>query len=163
MRRRSTLLVSASALTLFATPFLVGLAHPAAGQDARTDKDKGKAKSSSPLDGAWRLVSSKDPRIGQMRKPSPTIEMTKLVVGGRYAWTIARGDTVVAGAGGKYTVKDDTYTEDVVFTVGPNQQPMAGKSFKFTWKIEDGHWHHKGTIKIGNVEQEIDEIWERIE
>ena len=44
----------------------------------------------------------------------------------------------------------------------PNQQQMAGKSFNFTWKFEDGKWRHKGTIKIGNGEQEINELWERI-
>jgi hypothetical protein len=116
----------------------------------------------SPLDGAWKIVSTKDPRSGRMRQLPPGLEFTKLVVGGRYIWTVVQGDKVRAGAGGSFKVEGDEYTENVVFALGENQQPMAGKSFTFSWKIEDGKWYHKGTLKIGNAQQEIDEIWERV-
>ena len=90
------------------------------------------------------------------------IEMTKLVIGGRYVWSVAQNGKAVAGAGGNYTTGDGDYTEEATFAIGQNQQGMVGKSFKFTWKIEDGKWYHKGTLKVGNAEQEIDEIWERV-
>jgi hypothetical protein len=159
MRRISSFLLWALALAVVAPVLvLLGPAHIAAGQDAKKEK----AKADSPLDGAWKLVSAKDPRNGQMRKLPAGIEMTKLIVGGRYVWTVVQADKVVAGAGGSYKVKDDEYTESVAFVLGANQQPMAGKSFTFSWKIEDGKWRHKGTLKVGNTQQEIDEIWERV-
>jgi hypothetical protein len=159
MRRFYSLLLSALALAVLAPVLLVlGPAHSAAGQSAKKEKAKAKA----PLDGAWRLVSQKDPRTGQMRKLSAGIEMTKLIVGGRYVWTVVQNSKVLGGAGGRYTVKDDEYIEDVTFVLASNLQGMTGKSFTFSWKIEDGKWRHKGTMKAGNVEQVIDEIWERI-
>ncbi len=160
MRRLTSLLLSAVALAgLVPALVLIGPTRPAAGQESKKPKAK---KAATELDGAWRLVSNWDSRSNQMRKLPEGVEMTKLIVGGRYSWSIVRDEKLLAGAGGSYTVKNDEYTETVIFTAGPNQQAMAGKSFKFTWKIEDGKWHHTGTMKIGNAEQKIDEIWERI-
>jgi hypothetical protein len=159
MRRISSSLLAGLVLALLAPALvLLGPAHRAVGQDAAKEKAKAKA----PLDGAWRLVSAKDPRNGQMRKLPEGLEMTKLIVGGRYVWTVVQGGKVRAGAGGSYTVEGEEYTENVVFTVAENQQAMVGKSFNFSWKIEDGKWYHKGTLKVGNVTQEVDEIWERV-
>ena len=54
------------------------------------------------------------------------------------------------------------YTENVVFPSRSNQQAMVGKSFTFSWKIEDGKWHHQGTLKSATPGRKIHEIWERI-
>jgi hypothetical protein len=165
MRRISPLLVARFALVLLLPPLVIlGPAHSVAGQDVEKDKDKDKAKpkAKSPLDGAWRLVSAKDPRSGEMRKLPEGVELFKLVIDGRFVWTYVQKDRAVGGAGGRYTVEDDTYTEITEFAVTAGQQAMTGKSFKFSWKIEDGKWYHKGTLKIGNAEQEIDQIYERI-
>jgi hypothetical protein len=121
-----------------------------------------KEKSKSRLDGAWRLVSSKDPSSGQLRAVPQGIEMTKLLVGGRFAWAVVQDGKAIAGAGGQFTVEGDTYTETVTYAVADNQQPLVGKSFKFTAKVEGGKWHHTGTLKVGDARQEIDEVWERI-
>ncbi len=126
-----------------------------------TARQTDQAKARTPLDGAWRLVSVKD-NTGQMRGLPPGLEMTKLVVGGRYSWAVTQNGRAVAGAGGSYSVANDTYTETVTFAIGDTQQPMIGKSFKFTWKFERGRWHHKGVLKVGSAQQEIDELWERI-
>ncbi|MGO9468197.1 MAG: hypothetical protein ACLQIB_12030 [Isosphaeraceae bacterium] len=128
-------------------------------QGAGKKRDQPNAK--APLDGAWRLVSVKDP-AGQMRQLPAGVEMTKLLVGGRYAWTVVQNGRAVAGAGGSYAVANDTYTETVTYIVGERQPPMVGKSFKFTWKFEGGRWQHKGVLDVGTARQEIDEIWERI-
>ena len=161
MRPVSSLIGSALAVSLLVPAVLLsGPAPTSIAQDAK--KDKAKAKEKSPLEGAWQLVSVKDPVSGQMRKLPAGIEMTKLVVGGRYVWTVVRNNMVAAVAGGQFTADDETYTESVEFPLAANQQGMVGKSFKFTWKIEDGKWHHHGTLKAGDAAQEIDEIWERI-
>jgi hypothetical protein len=142
---------------------IVGLVVSHADQraGAQTDKNaKQRPQGKTRLDGAWRLVRSKDPRTGQMRGMPPGVEMTKLLVGGRYAWTVVRDGKAVSGAGGKFTVDDKTYTEIVVYSVGQNMVPLVGTTCPFTWTIEDGQWHHKGTLKVGAARQEIDEIWE---
>jgi hypothetical protein len=133
---------------------------PSAAQQAK--KETGSKKARSQLDGAWRLVSSNDPASGRMRSVPAGIEMTKLIVDGRYVWTVVRNGTVVSGAGGSYTVAGDKYTEKVTYGMTDRQQPMVGRSFTFTWKFEGGKWHHKGVLKIDGAQQEIDEIWERV-
>jgi hypothetical protein len=133
---------------------------PALAQQAK--KEIGSKKARSQLDGAWRLVSSKDPASGRMRSVPTGIEMTKLIVDGRYVWTVVQNGTVVSGAGGSYTVSGDKYTEKVTYGMTDRQQPMVGRSFTFTWKFEGGKWHHKGVLKIDRAQQEIDEIWERV-
>jgi hypothetical protein len=97
-----------------------------------------------------------------MRDVPPGFEMTKLIVDGRYIWTVVQNGTVIAGAGGSYTTTDNAYTETVTFGMTNRQQPMVGRSFSFTWKFEDGKWHHKGILKVNVGQQEIDEIWERV-
>ena len=167
MHRTSSLLLSALAVSLAGLALSIsGPARSAAGQGAAKDKDqndKTKPKAKSPLDGAWRLVSAKDPRSGQMRKLPEGVELFKLVIDGRFVWTYVQNEKAVGGAGGRYTVDDDTYTEITEFAISPSQQAMAGKTFKFSWKIEDGKWYHKGTLRAGNAAQEIDQIYERVE
>ena len=163
MRRISSLLLSLLAVSLVGPAIsITGPARSAAGQDADKGKDKAKSKAKSPLDGAWRLVSAKDLASGEMRKLPEGIELFKLVVDGRFVWTFVQKDRATAGAGGHYTLEDDRFTENVDFAISPGQQAMTGKSFTFSWKIEDGKWYHKGTLKIGDAEQEIDQIYERV-
>jgi hypothetical protein len=88
--------------------------------------------------------------------------MTKLIVGGRYAWTSVQNGKAVGGARGQYQVDDLAHTEMVTYVLTDNSQPLIGKTVKFTWKIEGGKWHHQGILKAGAVAQEIDEIWERV-
>jgi hypothetical protein len=161
MRRVSSSILPWIAVVLLGFGLLVShTASWAIAQDGKKTKQKAAGKLT--LEGAWRLVSTKEPRSGQMRKVPPGFEMTKLIVGGRYAWTVVQNGRAIGGAGGQYQVDDSTYTEAVTYVLTDNSQPMVGKSFKFTWKIEDGKWHHRGTLKAGAAAQEIDEIWERI-
>ena len=97
-----------------------------------------------------------------MREMPPGVEMIKLLVGGQYAWTVVRDGKAVSGAGGKYTVDDETYSETMVYSVGSNMLAMVGSTFPFTWKIENGKWHHKGTLKLGAAKQEVNEVWEPV-
>jgi hypothetical protein len=115
-----------------------------------------------PLDGAWRLSSALDPASGQLRPIPQGIEMTKLVVGGRFAWIASQNGRAVAGAGGTCSLTPNSYSETVSYAVGQNQQALIGTTTKFTWTFEGGKWHHKGTLRVGQNRQEIDEIWERI-
>jgi hypothetical protein len=151
---------------------LLGHACPrASGQERRgTPARKGAAASASttaarddrPLEGAWRLVGAFDPRSGQQRALPGGIEMTKLIVGGRFAWVVTQNGKAIAGAGGTWSMTPDAYSETVTYAVGANQQALVGSATKFTWKFEQGKWHHKGTLRVGQNTQGIDEFWERI-
>lgn len=115
----------------------------------------------SKLEGAWRLISSKNGEAAEQTKTPEGVEQVKLVIGGRFIWTVVQDGKLVAGAGGTYTVKGDTFTEHVAFVSSENVEVLRGKDFSFTWKIEDGKWHHTGTLKLGDSDVKIDEIYER--
>jgi hypothetical protein len=150
--RSSLLMIPAIGLSLLT------LVSDAIAQESRQRAGDVKAR----LDGAWRLVSSVDPRSGQMRPVPEGLEMTKLIVGGRFGWIVAQNGQVVAGAGGRYVTTARAYTETVTYAVGQNQQPLIGTSTTFTSTMENGKWHHKGTLRVGQAKQDIDEIWERV-
>jgi hypothetical protein len=150
----SGLLFLAALGILFAT----ATSHALAQAPAR--KQPGDVKSR--LDGAWRLISALDPATGKLRPIPEGVEMTKLIVGGRFSWVVVQNGKAVAGAGGRYVTTARSYTETVTYAVGQNQQPLVGTSTTFTSAMENGKWHHRGTLRVGQQKQEIDEIWERI-
>jgi len=159
MRRVMSSVVTGTTVALVGLGLMVShTGQRAVAQATKIAKKKASAKPT--LDGAWRLVSMKDPRTQRMRALPAGIEMIKLLVGGRYALTVVQNGKAVAGMGGRYKVDGQSYTEDVTYALGENNQPMVGNSFDFTWKIEDGKWHHMGTLKIGTAAQPVDEIWE---
>ena len=49
--------------------------------------------------------------------------MIKLVAGGRYSWTVVQQGKAVAGAGGRYKVNGDSYTEKVTSPLATTTRP----------------------------------------
>ena len=49
-----------------------------------------------------------------------------------------------------------------MYSVVAGMLALVGNTFPFTWKIENGKWHHKGTLKLGAAKQEVNEIWEPV-
>jgi hypothetical protein len=116
----------------------------------------------SPLEGAWKQVAQKNGDAADYQKPPEGTEMIKYVTGGRFVWTIVKDGRVLAAAGGTYTVdKDNKYSESIEYTHGEGQEPLVGKTFNFTWKIEGNTWLHVGELKLGDQTVKIDEKWER--
>lgn len=158
-------------VALYCCAAIAGTCMPAAGRQPPASQrgkpgpgasSKKSAEANRPLDGAWRLVRTLDPASGQLQPIPQGFEMTKLVVGGRFAWIVAQNGQAVAGAGGTCSANATTYSETVAYAVTENQQPLIGTTTKFTWTLKDGKWHHKGTIRVGANTQKIEEIWERI-
>ncbi len=89
-----------SLICLLAAPALAlapqAKAVPKSSRPADTKKAAGHRP--QPLESAWRMDKSLDPKTGQMVDMPAGIEMTKLVVGGRWAWVITRGGQVLAAA-----------------------------------------------------------------
>jgi hypothetical protein len=96
------LLFPRSQIIVMIVGFGLVVSHASQRAGAQDDKNaKQRPQGKTRLDGAWRLVRSKDARTGQMRGMPPGVEMTKLLVGGRYAWTVVRDGKAISGAGGE--------------------------------------------------------------
>jgi hypothetical protein len=115
----------------------------------------------SPLEGAWRVVESKNGDAADYQKPPEGSEMIKFVANGRFIWTVSQGGKIVAGAAGKYKIDKDKYFETIESTLGDGQETLAGKTFEFTWKLDGKTWLHVGTVKVNDQDFKIDEKWER--
>ena len=124
-------------------------------------QDEKKAEKSWPVEGAWKLVETKNGDAQEYSKLPEGFEQTKFVTGGRFIWIVVQNGEIASAAGGKYTVDKDKYTESLEYSHGEGQKSLVGKSFDFTWKVEGNSWHHVGTIKIGDQDLKIDEKWER--
>ncbi len=146
------------------TALAVCFALSVAGHGMRADDKKSDANAPTKLDGSWRLAGIKAAEGDEEYEKVPAEHrMIKMVVGGRFTWTVDRGGRVLAGAGGKASVTDAEYVEEIEYVVAPQQAPLVGKKVKFKWKLDtNGRWHHDGVIKteVGNVE--VHELWERI-
>jgi hypothetical protein len=114
------------------------------------------------LDGAWRMTGFRGAEGGEYAQLPEGVRHIKLVAGGRFVWTTAQDGKIIRSAGGKCTVKGDKYTEVIEFTVGEGVEGFVGKEVTFTWKLQDGKWHHTGTVKADDGEHRIDEVWERV-
>jgi len=145
--------LSLVALTAFALTILLV-------RDVRSQDDKPGDKP-SPIDGAWKLVESKNGDAQDYQKPLEGTEMIKYVTGGRFVWTIVNDHKIVGAAGGKYKVDKDKYSESIEYTHGDGNAPLAGKAFDFTWKVDGNTWLHAGVIKVNDQDVKIDEKWER--
>ena len=106
---------------------------------------------STKLDGAWKLVSHQN---GDRKEQGPITDgatQTKLLVDGRYVWTVVKDGKVLHGLGGRYTVDGEKYTEHIEFAFGEEFGQFVGKPAHFKRTIEGGKWRHKGVVKIGNA------------
>jgi len=115
----------------------------------------------SPLDGAWKLVEQRNGDAQEYQKLAEGMEQIKYVTGGRFIWTMNQGGRITSGAGGKYKVDKDKYTETIESFAGDGQESLMGKTFEFTWKLEGKTWLHVGKITVNGQELKIDEKWER--
>jgi hypothetical protein len=116
---------------------------------------------SCPIEGAWKLIESKNGEAQEYQKAPEGQEMIKFVTGGRFIWIVAREGRISSAAGGKYKVDKDKYTESIEYIHGEGQASLVGKSFDFTWKMDGKTWLHVGVIKVDNQDLKIDEKWER--
>ncbi|HEX8200847.1 MAG TPA: hypothetical protein VF590_10185 [Isosphaeraceae bacterium] len=130
---------------------------------ARADDRPAEGPGTTKLDGAWRMVAY---RTAGGDEPTPLPkgwEQTKLIAGGRFVWTTVRDGRITRAAGGKATVRDDEYTEQIEFVLSEQDRWMAGKTGTFHWRLERGRLYVEGGIKTDTAESRISEVWERIE
>ncbi len=113
------------------------------------------------LEGSWTMATTKQPN-GEKASLPEGLSMVKFVANGRFVWTLSQDGKLLASIGGRYTIDDDHYSEKIEYVHGQNYEWMVGKTFKFTWKIEDNTWHHVGELKNDDgATTAIEETWTR--
>ncbi|HEY6225986.1 MAG TPA: hypothetical protein VI282_02580, partial [Verrucomicrobiae bacterium] len=77
-----------------------------------------------------------------------------------FVWLEVQNDskTVLASAGGKYTLVGDAYTETIDFA-GAGMEPYLGKPQKFTIHVDGDKLTQAGDLSDG---LHIEEIWQRV-
>ena len=115
---------------------------------------------SAPMAGAWSITEKSADGMGPLVAihQTGTRKTIKLMSGTRFQWVAI--DPAVKGfygtGGGKYTVKDGKYTEQIEFF--PKDNNRVGSKLVFNWSLENGKWDHSGKSSNG---QPIHEIWEK--
>ena len=126
--------------------------------DAQADKPADGAK----LDGAWRMSSYVPPDETEYANLPEGWQETKLVVGGRFVWTLASDGVISRSGGGKVSVRDDQYVEQIEGVSDDGDKWMVGQKGEFKFKLEGDQWSIDGVIKTKAGEAKIKEIWERV-
>ena len=148
----------------FATRLVVLAVLVAAGGTCLRGDEPAKASATGRAiaEGAWRKLGNRNPQTGKIDPPPEGLETIKLIVGGRWVWTLTKDGRAIAGLGGTYTIKDDQYTERVEYAITDGFEAHIGRSFTFTSKYEGNTWNMKGTLVVRDMEFKIDEDWERV-
>src|SRR5579862_4943165 len=80
-----------------------------------TARSEDKPKS---VEGAWRLVESKNGDATEYQKPADGTEMIDFIVGGRFVWNVVKDGKVLSLAGGRYKSEKDKFTEIIEYVSG---------------------------------------------
>jgi hypothetical protein len=129
---------------------------------ARSEDNPVKRDTLTKLDGAWRLVSYKPAGSGEYVDFPDGWQQIKLVVDGRFVWTLANDGKVSRSAGGKCVTLGDEYTEQIEFVSDQSDEWMVGKTGAFAVKLDGNKWYVDGVIKSDKGVAKITEIWEHV-
>ncbi|WP_409415888.1 hypothetical protein [Flavobacterium sp. PS2] len=104
------------------------------------------------IEGTWRLISAetteKDSTFSTF---NPKTKMIKIINDSHFAFfnhdlnNGKKADALFFGGGGKYTLKDSTYTENLEYF---NNRDWENNKFEFTVKIKNDTLIQKGVEKI---------------
>ncbi|MEA9415019.1 hypothetical protein [Flavobacterium sp. PL02] len=104
------------------------------------------------IEGTWRLISAetteKDSTFSTF---NPKTKMIKIINDSHFAFfnhdlnNGKKADVLFFGGGGKYTLKDSTYTENLEYF---NNRDWENNKFEFTVKVKNDTLFQKGVEKI---------------
>jgi hypothetical protein len=108
------------------------------------------------LTGLWRFAGRVDAAGNEFRSQRGPRKTIKLLTGNHFVWAAINTETkqFFGCGGGKYTVQDGKYTENIYFFSRDNSR--VGASLTFDCQIKDKEWHHKGKNSKG---EPLYEIW----
>jgi hypothetical protein len=124
---------------------------------AKTDIESSK-ETLKPLEGTWQLITGTLVEKGQTTVTDYTknISFIKIINSTHFAFLqhdLSKGmnaDSVFAAGGGKYSLKDSTYTEHLEYC---NARQWEGNDFTFTVTIKNDTLTQHGLEKVGDVER----------
>jgi hypothetical protein len=115
------------------------------------------SEKSNALSGLWRITSIlRNGAMSEMQKgPRKTL---KIMAGGYFQWFAINTTTseFFGTGGGIYTLKANTYTEEIVFFSRDNTR--VGAKLSFGVEINSTTWTHSGKSSKGDP---LKEIWEK--
>jgi hypothetical protein len=117
-------------------------------------------KSDTRLVGTWKMVSAK---FGGQESELPKETTTyKHITPTQFIWVSIdpQSKQITRAAGGKYTLKGDTYEETPSYGMSGDFATVRDQTHTFTCKIEGNRWFHTGKLAGGLT---IEEVWEREE
>jgi hypothetical protein len=116
------------------------------------------AKTDNKLLGTWKMISAK--YAGQeFQFPEGTTTL-KHVTPNQFIWVSHDTNGKISrAAGGRYTIKGDTYEEVPEYGLSEDFDVIKGKAQIFKWKVDGNKWHHNGKLSNGLT---IEEVWERV-
>lgn len=107
----------------------------------------------NPLKGTWKLIS-----VGGQNVPAGTNQI-KMITETNFIWTRFNDEgEIFVGAGGKFEVEGNTYTETIVMAFG-GMTSFIGQKFVCQYELKDKKLQIKG--EGGN--STFAEIWEKID
>jgi hypothetical protein len=114
-------------------------------------------KTDNKLLGTWKMVSAK--YGGQEFKFPAGTTTLKHVTSNQFMWVgHDENGKINRAAGGRYTLKGDTYEEVPEYGLSEDFELLKGQPQVFKWKVEGNKWHHNGKLSNGLT---IEEVWER--
>nr|WP_294787400.1 hypothetical protein [uncultured Flavobacterium sp.] len=110
-------------------------------------------KKHNPIEGTWRLISAETTeKDSSFSTFNPKTKMIKIINETHFAFfnhDLKNGkdstSAVFFGGGGKYTLKDSTYTENLEFF---NNRQWENNKFEFTVKVQNDTLIQKGIEKV---------------
>jgi hypothetical protein len=116
------------------------------------------AKTDNKLLGTWKMVSAK--YGGQEFKFPEGTTTLKHVTPNQFIWVSHdENGKISRAAGGRYTIKGDTYEEVPEYGLSEDFDVIKGKAQVFKWKVDGNKWLHNGKLSNGLT---IEEVWERV-
>jgi hypothetical protein len=125
---------------------------------AAVPQEKGTRIEKDTLIGTWKMVSAKyDDQESVLPKQAVCL---KHITPTHFMWVYIDPTTkeVSMSATGAYALKDQSYVEQLLYTLGGGLAALRDKPQNFTWKVEGNTWIHTGTLSSG---RKLEEVWER--
>jgi hypothetical protein len=116
------------------------------------------ADAENKLIGTWRMISATSD--GQESDEPKRLICIKHVTPTHWMWAHINPETkkIEVAACGTYTLKNDSYVEIPLYTLGEGVEELRDRPQRFTWRIEGNKWYHTGELSDG---LKLAEVWER--
>jgi hypothetical protein len=144
-------------MRIVAAVLLIGVAYASASLSS-VHAQTAEAKTDNKLLGTWKMVSAK--YGGQEFKFPEGTTTLKHVTPNQFIWVgHDENGKITRAAGGRYTIKGDTYEEVPEYGLSEDFDVIKGQAQVFKWKVDGNKWLHNGKLSNGLT---IEEVWERV-